>query len=1046
MSSYRIGKSLEFKWAILTNGDPLPLEGRDLKLVVSSPYHEEMELPFETDGNVVKFTFEGMDQSFLGSYTFTLIENLGKSPQSVVDACNVFELVARSCQESREPICLEPGNIEVSVPGAPGFGTIDAETDHEVGFPEVSVETSGPSTAKNIHFRFSRLTPEITSSEDGTILSNGEVVSTAIPDAIGKLFNGGYVNPTQKPLLRNIATDIRQRATALVAEAETLAVSSDAFAAATQRAMSALDKYTQEDPELIPIEADYADIESWYVARASLEMDLASAAKRSSDTLSQRITDVRQEAKDDMSAHNTSGTAHTDIRELLAACAGLPTYDPATYKLTFQTTSGRQLVVDLPIEQMDLRYNSETQSIEWDNGDGSVSSVPVSEFIKEYVGSNGAEIVVSIGEGNTIQASIVANSISWEKLSLALQQKIDDKADTTYVNGQVNAEKNAREQADTTLQGNIDAEKRSREQADTTLQGNISAEKTRAEGQEAAIRSEFAAADTANLAEAKEYAASKISEHNSSKVAHEDLRELLAGCTGLPTYDPATYKLTFQTTGGQQLVVDLPIEQMDLRYNAETQSIEWDNGDGSVSSVPVSEFIKEYVGSNGAEIVVSIGEGNTIQASIVANSISWEKLSLALQQKIDDKADTTYVDEGSVPAKANASLGQSVMTAGTSPSVTPSADSVTISFKKRSRSSAAGEFGSETSVNMSVPAATQETAGVMSAADKKKLDSLSGGGGGDSDINVVQTTGSSTTDVMSQAAVTNELGKKVNAEKGKVLSANDYTNEEKQKVANALLFTEQTLTGEQQTRARTNIGAVSEQEVDNKVSAERTRAEGQEAAIRSEFAAADTANLQTAEQYSDNAVSTHNTSGTAHTDIRELLNTCTGLPTYDPATYKLTFQTTSGQQLVVDLPIEQMDLRYNAETQSIEWDNGDGSVSSVPVSEFIKEYVGSNGTEVIVSIGEGNVIQASIVANSIAWEKLSLALQQKIDAKADTTYVNGQVNAEKSAREQADTTLQGNIDTKLSIDTYNADKLTFATKDEIGAINDVLDNINGEVI
>ena len=60
--------------------------------------------------------------------------------------------------------------------------------------------------------------------------------------------------------------------------------------------------------------------------------------------------------------------------------------------------------------------------------------------------------------------------------------------------------------------------------------------------------------------------------------------------------------------------------------------------------------------------------------------------------------------------------------------------------------------------------------------------------------------------------------------------------------------------------------------------------------------------------------------------------------------------------------------------------------------------------------------------------------------------MNGQVNAEKSAREQADTTLQGNIDTKLSIDTYNADKLTFATKDEIGAINDVLDTINGEVI
>lgn len=77
-------------------------------------------------------------------------------------------------------------------------------------------------------------------------------------------------------------------------------------------------------------------------------------------------------------------------------------------------------------------------------------------------------------------------------------------------------------------------------------------------------------------------------------------------------------------------------------------------------------------------------------------------------------------------------------------------------------------------------------------------------------INVVQTTGQSEADVMSQKAVTDKLGKKVNAEEGKGLSSNDYTKEEKTKVANSVLTVEQFLTTEQQAQARANIGAVSE--------------------------------------------------------------------------------------------------------------------------------------------------------------------------------------------------------------------------------------------
>ena len=73
-------------------------------------------------------------------------------------------------------------------------------------------------------------------------------------------------------------------------------------------------------------------------------------------------------------------------------------------------------------------------------------------------------------------------------------------------------------------------------------------------------------------------------------------------------------------------------------------------------------------------------------------------------------------------------------------------------------------------------------------------------------INVVQTTGQSEADVMSQKAVTDALDKKVDAEEGKGLSSNDYTNLDKNKVASAVLFSPQTLTPQQQEQARKNIG------------------------------------------------------------------------------------------------------------------------------------------------------------------------------------------------------------------------------------------------
>ena len=60
---------------------------------------------------------------------------------------------------------------------------------------------------------------------------------------------------------------------------------------------------------------------------------------------------------------------------------------------------------------------------------------------------------------------------------------------------------------------------------------------------------------------------------------------------------------------------------------------------------------------------------------------------------------------------------------------------------------------------------------------------VSATGGGGSDVDVVQTTGQSTTAVMSQKAVTDELNNKVDKVTGKGLSTNDFTTAEKTKLA-----------------------------------------------------------------------------------------------------------------------------------------------------------------------------------------------------------------------------------------------------------------------
>ena len=174
-------------------------------------------------------------------------------------------------------------------------------------------------------------------------------------------------------------------------------------------------------------------------------------------------------------------------------------------------------------------------------------------------------------------------------------------------------------------------------------------------------------------------------------------------------------------------------------------------------------------------------------------------------------------------------------------------------------------------------------------------------------------------------------------------------------------------------------------------------------------------------------ISAHNTSSTSHADIRELLNTCVGLPVYDSASYKITFTTLTGASVEIDLPIEQLALRYNAETESIEFDNADGTTTSIPVSAFVKEYVGSIGDRIQISIDENNVIHATVLKNSIDWDCLSVELQERIN-----DHVTSSDFATKAVRTD--------IEQTLSIEAQNQ------ALENIGADLMVIDLVNGQAV
>lgn len=429
MKRIRIGKDIEIHWPILTNGQQVALEGRDLKLFVHLPSHMDIPVDFTTEGNTAIFTISGAMQKSIGVYRLTMWENLQKRGQTAVDYCKAFELVPTTLLEGGEDesnLTTETVNLEASslVIGLPGESAYEAFKKYNPNSELTEEEyAEAPIDAANAANEAAKAANDAV-NKVGNI---DKLLAQKVDKEEGKGLSTNDYTDQEKEKLAGLSnyddTEIRKELSDKASKQELTEAAADTLT----KAKSYTDTKTTE---LWNNVSDVFDATSEEL-NSNISGGDAQTLTEAKNYTDKAISEIpTPDVSGQIERHNTSPTAHPDIRELLNTCVGLPEFNDKTYELTFTTKGGAKFIIDLPIEMMGLHYNEDTQSIEFVNADGSISSIPVSDFVKVYVGSIGSEIQVTV-EGSEIRASLLNNTVSWDKLTLALQEMIQGKADRT---------------------------------------------------------------------------------------------------------------------------------------------------------------------------------------------------------------------------------------------------------------------------------------------------------------------------------------------------------------------------------------------------------------------------------------------------------------------------------------------------------------------------------------------------------------------------------------------------------------------------------------
>lgn len=113
----RIGTTLTVVWEVLTSGDAVSLEGRDIRVFAIDPHKKRTEMTDLQIGgsamDVVTCVFEGKEQEHPGIYQLECIENYNKPNQAVLDD-DVIMLVPRSKQRTGGSIGLATPTIQLT--------------------------------------------------------------------------------------------------------------------------------------------------------------------------------------------------------------------------------------------------------------------------------------------------------------------------------------------------------------------------------------------------------------------------------------------------------------------------------------------------------------------------------------------------------------------------------------------------------------------------------------------------------------------------------------------------------------------------------------------------------------------------------------------------------------------------------------------------------------------------------------------------------------------------------------------------------------------
>ena len=185
MESKRIHKDINITWPILTNGEAISLDGRDLKLILKDPKGCKIELPFTFSDNILTTTFYGKDHKHLGVYQLTLWENFNKVGMTAVDCTKAFKLVANTDQETST---FDGGDT----PGGGGGVVINIDN-------QLSPTSENPVQNKAIYGALTekqdKLTPgqNITIDENNVISASGGGGSVEVDEEL----NGTSTNPVE---------------------------------------------------------------------------------------------------------------------------------------------------------------------------------------------------------------------------------------------------------------------------------------------------------------------------------------------------------------------------------------------------------------------------------------------------------------------------------------------------------------------------------------------------------------------------------------------------------------------------------------------------------------------------------------------------------------------------------------------------------------------------------------------------------------------------------------------------------------------------------